>query len=157
MTLNRYDLTSNRSQQGAVLIVGLLLLVSLTILTIGGVQSVGMNENLAANSHLQNRRFQAAESAGEYSLNQEPWVNQALTYMEDANFYSWPSYIVPSTDPDVSTQVVLEAKKAMVMGFTLNVNNSTSYIQLQASSESTIGVDNTSKELVQGFVRVGAG
>lgn len=147
----------NRSQKGAVLIVGLLLLVSLTILTIGGVRSVGMNENLAANSHLQNRRFQAAESAGGYALNQDPWVNQTLVYMQDPTFNSWPSYTTVSGDTEVSAEVVLEAKKAMIMGYTLNVNASSSYVHLQVSAEATVGSSDTSTQVVQGFVRVGAG
>ncbi len=143
-------------ETGAVLIVGLLLLISMTLLTVGGMQSVAMNENMASNSHLQNRRFQAAESAGEFSLDQTAWINQTLTYMDDPDFSDWPSYTVDINDQDLTIQVTLEASSSMMMGYSLNMDGSSSYIRLQADSQSNFATG-ASTRLVQGFVRVGAG
>ncbi len=52
-----------RNQQGAVLIVSLIMLLVLTLLGVAGMNSSVMQERMAANNQNGNRAFQAAESA----------------------------------------------------------------------------------------------
>jgi type IV pilus assembly protein PilX len=65
--MNRMTITSGR-QQGAALVVGLVLLIVLTILAVSGVFSATMEMRMAGNTQLQERAFQAAELAIEEAL-----------------------------------------------------------------------------------------
>ncbi|MGH8242991.1 MAG: PilX N-terminal domain-containing pilus assembly protein, partial [Steroidobacteraceae bacterium] len=55
-------------QNGAALVIGLVLLVVLTILAVSGVFGATMEMRMAANAQLQERAFQAAEVAIEEAL-----------------------------------------------------------------------------------------
>lgn len=52
-----------RQQQGATLVVGLLILLVMTLIALAGMNSSTMQEKMAANAQNNNRTFQAAESA----------------------------------------------------------------------------------------------
>ncbi len=143
-------------QQGVVLIVGLLILISLTLLSVGGVNSSVMNERMASNAQIINRALQSAESAGTYAINQTSWMNQTLTYVDDASFDDWTVYDVDLHDEVSRTTATLSADKVLVPGYSADNDAGVSYIQVQVDSSATInnGVDT---RLIQGFVAIGAG
>ena len=67
--------SSAKTQQGAVLIFGLILLLALTLIGISSMQGSVFNEKMAGNSRDRNFAFQAAESAlrdGELWLTNNP-------------------------------------------------------------------------------------
>jgi type IV pilus assembly protein PilX len=57
-------------QKGAVLIVGLILLMVITLLALAGIQGVSLQERMSGNAYDRNLAFQAAESALRYVENQ---------------------------------------------------------------------------------------
>jgi type IV pilus assembly protein PilX len=83
-----------KHQQGAALVVGLLLLVVITLLAIGGMNSASVDLVMAGNTQYQQRAFQAAEMGIERT-------------MTDANFIPGPNTDetvdptnVPGLNPD---------------------------------------------------------
>jgi type IV pilus assembly protein PilX len=52
-----------RRQRGAVLVIGLVLLMVITLLSVGGLRGTGMQERMASNLRDRNLAFQSAESA----------------------------------------------------------------------------------------------
>jgi type IV pilus assembly protein PilX len=82
-------LTSNR-QQGAALVVGLVLLVVLTILAVSGVFTSTMELRMVRNSQSQERAFQAAEVAIENAL-----ANPTITTNKAA-----PEIQAPTANPN---------------------------------------------------------
>lgn len=92
-----------KRQQGAVLVVALIMLVVLTLLGLAGMNTTQMEEKMAANSQELSRAFQAAEtgvseafaSPGSFSLTAVNTVNEAdiggsgTSYSADVSFRSW--------------------------------------------------------------------
>lgn len=66
-----------RQQQGAALVIGLILLLVLTILAVSGVFTSTMELRMVGNTQLQERAFQAAEVAVEEAM-ANPLVNTGL-------------------------------------------------------------------------------
>lgn len=66
-----------RRQQGAALVIGLILLLVLTILAVSGVFTSTMELRMVGNTQLQERAFQAAEVAVEEAM-ANPMVNTGL-------------------------------------------------------------------------------
>jgi type IV pilus assembly protein PilX len=147
---------SVHKQQGVVLIVGLLILISLTLLSVAGVNSSVMNERMASNAQVINKAFQSAESAGTYAINENSWMNQTLTYVDDASFDDWPVYDIDLQDSSSTTTATLSAEKVLVPGYSADNEAGVSYIQVQADSTATID-NQVDTRLIQGFVAIGAG
>lgn len=57
------DFTVNKRQEGAVLVISLVLLLVLTLIGVAGMSSSTMQERMAANAQNSNRAFQGAESS----------------------------------------------------------------------------------------------
>lgn len=147
---------SAHQQQGVVLIVGLLILVSLTLLSVGGMNASLMNERMAANAQIVHQSFQSAESAGTYAMSQASWMNQTLTYVDDATFDNWTVYDVDLHDDASTATATLSADKIIVPGYSADNEAGVSYIQLQVDSSAAIH-DGVDTRLIQGFVAIGAG
>ena len=91
MTINKMPVRSFRKQQGAALVVGLMLLVVITVLAISGMNTATTELALARNDQAYENAFQAAEtglatalSRGQFqtasatALAQEPTSNQSI-------------------------------------------------------------------------------
>lgn len=99
--LNFSSFRPRKKQGGAVLAVGLVFLVLLTLLGVTAMQVTGMEERMAGNLRDRNLAFQAAEFAlreGEESVrNQDNWIDDGACRpfcgLEDAgpdlNSYAW--------------------------------------------------------------------
>ncbi len=142
-------MTANR-QQGAALVVGLVLLVVLTILAVSGVFTSTMELRMVRNSQSQERAFQAAEVAIENAL-ANPMISTSVAEVQAptanpnsvADQYSYTlahtcASIVPvSPDPD----------KVFSIG-----EFSAYHFQVDANGT---GPDNAVSEHVQGFYVIG--
>jgi len=63
MNINKYRINFANKQQGVALFVALILLLVLTIIGLSAAQRSNLQERMAANTHLKNMAFNAAESA----------------------------------------------------------------------------------------------
>jgi type IV pilus assembly protein PilX len=61
MSYASFNATGRKTQRGAALVVGLLLLVVITLLAIGGMNSVSVELAMAGNAQYQQKAFEAAE------------------------------------------------------------------------------------------------
>lgn len=145
-----------QQQKGVVLIVGLLILISLTLLSVGGMNTSIMNERMASNAQIVQQAFQSAESAGTFAMNQPSWMNQTLTYVDDATFSAWTTYPVDLDNSDVTATAILSADKIIVPGYSADNEAGVSYIQLQVDSSAAVH-DGVDTRLIQGYVAIGAG
>jgi type IV pilus assembly protein PilX len=81
-------LTSPRRQDGAVLIVTLIMLIVITLVTVSSVRSTTVDERMAGNARDRNKAFQAAEAA----------VQNCLTMV---NAHSYPGSVqTPALPPN---------------------------------------------------------
>ncbi len=85
--------TGYQRQQGAALVVGLILLVVLTILAVSGVFTSTMELRMVRNTQSQERAFQAAEVAIEDAL-ANPVLSTSATFIQG-------STAVPNSPPDL--------------------------------------------------------
>jgi len=137
-------------QQGAALVVGLVLLIVLTILAVSGVFTATMELRMVRNSQSQERAFQAAEVAIENAL-ANPLIStstpevQAPTDNPNAigDLYSYTlAYTCPSIPP-----VSSDPTKVFSIG-----EFSAHHFQVDANGT---GPDNAVAEHVQGFYVIG--
>lgn len=77
MKATHYSLRSNYQQRGAVLVVGLLLLVVITILAVSGMNTATTELAMARNDQNYENAFQAAETGLEQALSQGNFNTQA--------------------------------------------------------------------------------
>lgn len=94
-------------QRGAVLAVGLLMLLILTIIGVSAMKSTVLDEKIAANSQFKMMAFQAAESA----LKQFANINEVVTFLsspDKANYeVGKPSYPVGKNGLTANVTVTL--------------------------------------------------
>ena len=78
MTLERKNaMTPRTQQQGAALIVGLVLLMVLTVLGISGMNTATLELTMASNAQFHQDAFQAAETGVDISISQRPYPTVA--------------------------------------------------------------------------------
>src|SRR5882672_3732872 len=79
MTLIKYKLTAHQlpRQQGAALIVGLLLLVVLSLLAVAGMNSASLEFIMAGNEQYKQNAFQAAETGIQNAINTATYTTNA--------------------------------------------------------------------------------
>ena len=91
---------TRREERGAVLAVGLLLLLVLTILGVSGLVGAALELRMAANAQYQERAFQAAEFGIEQAIN-SPDLSTSFTYSEPKVVPSSGGRLaVPGSSPD---------------------------------------------------------
>ncbi len=83
MTINRKQVGNRRSQQGAALVVGLMLLVVITVLAISGMSTATTELALARNDQAYEDAFQTAESGLESALAQGGFNTGATATLTD--------------------------------------------------------------------------
>jgi type IV pilus assembly protein PilX len=140
----------SRRQQGAALVVGLILLVVLTILAVSGVFTANMELRMVRNTQSQERAFQAAEVAIEDAL-ANPVLSTSAAFNQGAT-------AVPNSNPDTYSyglQFVGQAPLGTGMtGYSIGTAFLTYHFEVQATGN---GPDNARAEHTQSFYVVGPG
>lgn len=138
-----------RRQQGAALVIGLILLLVLTILAVSGVMSSTLELRMVGNQQQQERAFQAAEFAIEEALDNATLSTtgtqtQARTEVPDAtDEYEYElGFVAESSMPTVPT------------GFSLGAGFQAYHFMITATGYSAAGAESTH---TQGFYVVGPG
>ncbi len=151
-------------QQGTVLVIGLMLLLGVTLLSVSGIQTVIFNQRMATNAFELERDHHLAESAGEFAVKQKPWVNSALSYYE-----SHPStalHVTPPVNYEITHLSVSERSpppvKVGLLARPIQALNTSAGIGSGVESwiiESygNAGVENGGRTIVQGYKVTGAG
>ncbi len=142
--------TGSQRQQGAALVVGLILLVVLTILAVSGVFTANMELRMVRNTQSQERAFQAAEVAIEDAL--------ANPVLSTSAGFNQADTAVPNSDPDFYTfglQFVGQAPLGTgTAGYSIGSAFQTYHFQIEATGN---GPDNALAEHTQSFYVVGPG
>ncbi len=137
-------------QQGAALVVGLILLVVLTILAVSGVFTSNMELRMVRNTQSQERAFQAAEVAVEDAL-----ANPVLS--TSAGFIQGDT-AVPNSAPDTySYQLQFVGQSPLgtgMTGYSIGTAFQSYHFQVDATGN---GPDNALAEHTQSFYVVGPG
>jgi len=142
--------TGIRRQQGAALVVGLILLVVLTILAVSGVFTANMELRMVRNTQSQERAFQAAEVAVEDAL--------ANPVLSTSAAFNQADTAVPNSNPDTyryQLQFVGQAPLGTgTAGYSIGTAFQTYHFQVDATGN---GPDNALAEHTQSFYVVGPG
>ena len=138
------------SQQGAALVVGLVLLLVLTILAVSGVVTSTMELRMARNMQTQERAFQAAEVAIEDALS-----NPVLS---TSSVFTQATVAVPDSAGDTySYQLQFAGQTPLgtgMTGFSIGTTFQSYHFQVEAVGN---GPDNALAEHTQNFYVVGPG
>lgn len=137
-------------QQGAALVVGLILLVVLTILAVSGVFTSNMELRMVRNTQSQERAFQAAEVAIEDAL-ANPVLSTSVGFIQGDT-------AVPNSDPDLySYQLQFVGQTPLgtgMTGYSIGSAFQSYHFQVQATGT---GPDNAVADHTQSFYVVGPG
>ena len=148
-----------KRQDGAVLIVGLLILIVLTSMAVTGASSSTVSEKIAANAQVRTNSFQVAESASVIAINTPAWVNEAMKHTGDPTYTNWATEtsiaLPPGETTGISATSTISARQEHASGYSLHIGSGLNYIRLQIDSDAT--VYNTQRSLTHGYVRLGAG
>ncbi len=139
-----------RRQQGAALVIGLILLVVLTILAVSGVFTSTMELRMVRNTQSQERAFQAAEVAIEDAL--------ANPVLSTSAAFNQPTIAVPNSPGDTYSyqlQFVGQAPLGTGMtGYSIGSAFETYHFQVDSTGN---GPDNALSNHTQSFYVVGPG
>lgn len=137
-------------QQGAALVVGLVLLIVLTILAVSGVVSATFELRMVRNTQNQERAFQAAEAAVEDAL--------ANPVLSTSAAFTQPTMAVPNSTYDTysyNLQYVGQTPLGTGMtGYSIGTAFVTYHFQVDATGNS---IDNALAQHTQSFYVVGPG
>lgn len=140
----------HRRQQGAALVVGLILLVVLTILAVSGVFTANMELRMVRNTQSQERAFQAAEVAVEDAL--------ANPVLSTSAAFNQATTAVPNSAPDTYSYQLQFVGQAPLgtgtTGYSIGTAFQTYHFQVDATGN---GPDNALAEHTQSFYVVGPG
>jgi type IV pilus assembly protein PilX len=142
--------SSPRRQQGAALVVGLILLLVLTILAVSGVFTSTMELRMVRNTQSQERAFQAAEVAIEDAL-ANPVLSTSVAFNQGTT-------AVPSSAPDTySYQLQFVGQTPLGTGMTgYSIGSAFQSYHFQVDATGT-GPDNAVSNHTQSFYVVGPG
>jgi type IV pilus assembly protein PilX len=147
--MNRTHPTPGR-QQGAALVVGLILLLVLTILAVSGVFTSTMELRMVRNTQTQERAFQSAEVAVEDAL-----ANAALS---TSSVFTQATVAVPNSPGDTySYQLQFVGQTPLgtgMTGFSIGTAFQSYHFQVNATGN---GPDNALAQHTQSFYVVGPG
>jgi len=137
-------------QQGAALVVGLILLLVLTILAVSGVFTSNMELRMVRNTQSQERAFQAAEVAIEDAL--------ANPVLSTSAAFNQGDTAVPNSDPDLySYQLQFVGQTPLgtgTTGYSIGTAFQSYHFQVEATGN---GPDSALAEHTQSFYVVGPG
>ncbi len=142
--------TGPRRQQGAALVIGLILLVVLTILAVSGVFTSTMELRMVRNSQSQERSFQAAEVAVEDAL--------ANPVLSTSAVFNQATIAVPNSPGDTySYQLGFVGQAPLgtgMTGYSIGTAFETYHFQVDATGN---GPDGAVSNHTQSFYVVGPG
>ncbi len=152
------------NQQGAVLVIGLMLLLGITLLSVSGIQSVVFNQRMATNAFQVEREFHLAESAGGYAVKQVDWRNSAFKYYEskpnigllqEPNVYYGITHLTvgETSPPPVKAGVLVRPIQPLNMSAGIGSGVQSWVVE----SYGNAGVESGGRTIVQGFNVIGAG
>jgi type IV pilus assembly protein PilX len=128
-------ITQYRQQQGAALVVGLILLVVITVLAISGMNTATTELAMARNDQAYENVFQAAETGLETALGQGVWDSVAATSLTQN----------VSTTKTISTVIQYEDYTAVPdKAFSLGVGSGIAAHHFQATSRAELKMDSGS-------------
>lgn len=147
--MNRRNFNPGR-QQGAALVIGLVLLLVLTILAVSGVFTSTMELRMVRNTQSQERAFQAAEFAIEDAL-ANPVLSTSVAFAQ-------LSTGVPNSAPDeYSYSLQFVGQTPLGTGLTgYSIGSAFQSYHFQVNAAST-GPDNATAQHTQSFYVVGPG
>lgn len=128
---------SSSKQQGAVLVIGLLILLGMTQLAVTGMTTSITQETIARNTHDLVQALNATESLANFAFAQDDWINLALNHYHDQNFTDWEQYTI--ADAAVVGQevvdrfdmnVVMRSREVLPIGGSAGDGASTTTVQL---------------------------
>ena len=148
-------LNAPQQQKGAVLLLGLVMLVVFSLLSVSAAQTGMLNERVAANHYHNEATFQLAESAAPYALTQNSWVNAAVARADEVENIVG-AFVVPVENNTDTLTVTLQAERVAMPGYSLLVDSGSRFLQVTTASNASMD-NGTPTQVVQGFVRAGAG
>ena len=109
----------NRKQEGAALVVGLLLLLLITFLAVASMNNANVQERMAANSQNVNLAFQAAESAVDDQIQLVMGGDTSNLATARSQFGlttpAWPTDTYDAGDSDITTNVEIRSMGDMTL------------------------------------------
>lgn len=152
---NQKRASSLESQRGAVLLLSLIILTVMSVLTVSGMNTSLINEQMAANHQFREVSFQVADSGGDYAVQQEEWVNDTLAQLE-VTTPEWPTYAVDLEDGHSRMTVEMQARRSLMPGNSIREGGTFMFytIETEANAQS---YENVASGIVKGFTRAGAG
>lgn len=144
-----------QTQQGAVLIVSLVMLMVMTVLGVSTMRSAAVEEKISANAMNQDRTFRAAESATEWALGDQATMGQALLLGEDNPVATIVNLDSHSIDSSADTTYIGEG---LPFGFSLGESSSGfSSFRFELTGRGAIAAVKAQTTTQQGAARIGPG
>lgn len=143
------------NQRGAVLLLSLIILTVMSVLTVSGMNTSLINEQMAANHQFREVSFQVADSGGNFAVQQEEWVNETLGQL-DVAVPQWPSYQVDVEDGHSTMTVDMQARRSLMPGNSIRQGGTFMFYTIETESNAQ-SYENVSSTIVKGFTRAGAG
>jgi len=126
MIMNKRSISSSNRQQGAALVVGLMLLVVITVLAISGMNTATTELALARNDQAYENAFQAAETGLETALAQGQFQTGSATSIAQT----------PSSHESIATTIQFEDSSAVPdRAFSLGVGSGIAAYHFNAISQ----------------------
>lgn len=150
----------NRKQEGAALVVGLLLLLLITFLAVASMNNANVQERMAANSQNVNLAFQAAESAVDNQIQLVMGGDTSNLATARSQFGlttpAWPTDTYDAGDSDITTNVEIRSMGDMTLSSGNSIDADESSVRLTGArfemrSVSTIAGSGARVSIVQGL------
>jgi len=148
---------SGKKQEGAVLAIGLLMLLIITFVAVSGMETSIMSDRMAANAQSVNRVFQAAEVSVVMAIETGDLVESALVLcgvLDEDLPNGWPTETFDMDENNASATVILSCRGKHMTGESLNGPMAT--YQIEINGAATLTDSNAEKNLVAGYIRTGA-
>ena len=149
-------------QKGAVLIIGLLILLGITQIALTGINGSLIQERIAKNSSDSLEAFNLSENIINYAIGQDDWVNSAVGSIPGDNIDNWQTYsnfsaTFSSNFPShINPSAKVSATRNHLLGVSVGNNASANLIQLKVVGVTSNQADNTQAGNMQIWSRIGA-
>ena len=149
-----------RQQQGAALVVGLLILLLATFLAVASMNNANMQERMAANSQNLNSAFQAAESAIDDQIRDVVNGDASRLGLARGEYGkatpNWPTDTYNAGDSDINTNVQIRSMGDVTLSTGNSIDADESSVRLSGArfemrSISTITGSGARASIVQGL------
>lgn len=149
-----------KNEQGAALVVGLMILLLATFLAVATMNNANMQERMAANSQNENLAFQAAESSVDNQINLVGDGNMSALTAANTQFGlaspAWPTRSYDAGDSDIATTVEIRSLGEMSLTSGNSIDADESSVRLSGSrfemrAVSTVAGSGARISIVQGL------